>query len=153
MRNSFKQEQLTPWHDSDPSTCVTVLTKPCHLNLSIQLSIPVFTSTNADTAGIVIEVSLKRSGTTVLLDNISNEPFHHSGPARRFHHRHWEANWYMFFSLVITGTLCASFNCPTACSHYEFLEGSTSEFLMNSVNFEKTKRSEKRPPWAQRMKF
>ena len=99
------------------------------------------------------EVSLKRSGTTVLLDNISNKLFHHSGPARRFHHRHWEANWYMFFSLVITGALCASFNCPTACSHYEFLEGSTSEFLMNSVNFEKAKRSEKRSPWAQKKKF
>ena len=91
------------------------------------------------------EVSLKRSGTTVLLDNILNELFHHSDPARRFHHRR-EANWYMFSSLVITGALCASFNCPTACSHYKFIEGSTSEFLMNSVNFENTKRSEKDPP-------
>ena len=34
------------------------------------------------------EVSPKRSGTTVLLDNILNELFHHSDPARRFHHRH-----------------------------------------------------------------
>ena len=46
MRNSFQLEQLTPWHDSGPSTCVTVLTKPCHLNLSIQLSTRVFASTN-----------------------------------------------------------------------------------------------------------
>ena len=41
------------------------------------------------------EVSLKRSGTTVLLDIILNELFHHLDPARHFQHRR-EANWYMF---------------------------------------------------------
>ena len=84
------------------------------------------------------EVSPKRPGTTVLLDNILNELFHHSDPARRFHHRHWEANWYMVSSLVITRALFASFYCPTTRSYYKYIGGSTSKFLMNSVNFAKT---------------
>ena len=64
------------------------------------------------------EVSPKRSGTTVLLDNILNALFHHSDPARRFHHRHWEANWYTVSPLVITRALFASFYCPTTRSYY-----------------------------------
>ena len=104
------------------------------------------------------EVSLKRSGTTVLLDNILNELFHHSNPARRFHHRR-EANWYMFSSLVITKALCASFYCPTTRSYYKYrrineqIPNELSKFRKDSVNFAKSKRSEKRPPCAQNMKF
>ena len=64
--------------------------------------------------------------------------FHHSDLARRFHHRHWEANWYMVSSLVITRALFASFYCPTTRSYYKYIGGSTSKFLMNSVNFAKT---------------
>ena len=104
------------------------------------------------------EVSPKRSGTTVLLDNILNELFHHSDPARRFHHRR-EANWYMFSSLVITKALCASFYCPTTRSYYKYrrineqIPNELSKFRKDSVNFAKSKRSEKRPPCAQNMEF
>ena len=71
----------------------------------------------------------------------------------------WEASWYMVLSLVITRALFASFYCPTTRSYYKYrrineqIPNELSKFRKDSVNFAKSKRSEKRPPCAQIMKF
>ena len=65
----------------------------------------------------------------------------------------------MVSSLVITRALFASFYCPTTRSYYKYrrineqIPNELSKFRKDSVNFEKVKRSEKRPPCAQNMKF